>query len=148
MANFYIQSNIQVIPIEEIAFTDTNQKAKGIHSSIDRIFSNSTTDSCGSVTAGVQGGTTNCAGEASTPLSTFVTTGSHVYYLYIKNMDTAKSLQFQFSNNGSDWYTINTLNPGDSMLITPETTVASFVISNANSSAVSIEYLAYSVNEA
>ena len=38
MANFYIRSTSQVIPIEEITFTDTNQKAKGIHSTIDKVF--------------------------------------------------------------------------------------------------------------
>ena len=43
MANFSIQANIQVLPLEEITFTDTTQKAKGIHSSIDRSFSSSMT---------------------------------------------------------------------------------------------------------
>lgn len=38
MANFSIQTSIQVIPLEEITFTDTSQKAKGIHSTIDRVF--------------------------------------------------------------------------------------------------------------
>jgi len=41
MANFSIQSSIQVIPIEEITFTDTSQKVKGIHSTIDKVFGSS-----------------------------------------------------------------------------------------------------------
>jgi len=45
MANFSIQTSIQVIPLEEITFTDTSQKAKGIHSTIDRVFGSVTTTS-------------------------------------------------------------------------------------------------------
>jgi len=43
MADFSIRTSVQVIPIEEVSFTDTTQKAKGIHSTIDRSFGSTVT---------------------------------------------------------------------------------------------------------
>jgi len=52
-STFTIESTIQVIPLEEITFTDTTQKAKSIHSSIDKICNSSTTSSHGSVSTNI-----------------------------------------------------------------------------------------------
>lgn len=145
MANFSIRTSVQVVPIEQIAFADATQTASGIHSTIDRSFAASITTNCGTVIAKVQGGTTVIPGEQTTFLSSFITGGTHLYYLYIKNIGagaiTLKSL------DGVSIITLSTLQPNGFLVLTPEATFATLYINNPNVANNSIEFMAYSYDE-
>ena len=95
MANFYIQSNIQVIPIEEIAFTDTNQKAKGIHSTIDKVFGATSTASLGTTATNIFASTISVAGYSGGTLASLlgISVDATIAFLYIKINNPAHTHQ-------------------------------------------------------
>ena len=86
MANFSIQANIQVLPLEEITFTDTTQKAKGIHSTIDRSFSSSMTKAVSTNSDRVKGITYTAPSATGVTLDSILELGKPVAikFLYMK----------------------------------------------------------------
>lgn len=54
MANFSIRTSAQILPLEEIAFTDTTTKSKGIHSTLDKSFSATMEDAYGTTATNIQ----------------------------------------------------------------------------------------------
>jgi hypothetical protein len=86
MANFSIISNIQVIPVEEITFTDTNQKVKGIHSNIDSTSGSSYELLIGTNANNVRKKTFNPDGDYNVPLGQILTLSNaqYVNFLFVK----------------------------------------------------------------
>ncbi len=84
MANFYIRAGINVIPIEEITFTDTSQKARGVHSQIDSISASSYEKLIGAVAGDIVKKTYNPPNNTGESLDTILSTQpSYVNFLYI-----------------------------------------------------------------
>jgi hypothetical protein len=143
MADFSIQTNIQILPLEEISFTDTTQKAKGIHSTIDRTFSGSFSKACGTVGAKIQNGSVSVEKETSVFVSEFVTGGTSLYYLYLKNTGTVTTT-LKYTEGEVD-HPICTIHAGQFCVISPEAGFAGFYLENLSSTIdVTVEYLAYS----
>jgi len=93
MANFSIRTNAQIIPLEEITYTDTTQKTKGIHSTIDRSFSANTDTSYATTATNVRQinidfEDDNITGETSFGSLTSITnTITFVYAVMTKDTD-------------------------------------------------------------
>jgi len=149
MADFSIQTNIQILPLEEISFTDTTQKAKSIHSTIDRTFSANYVMSTGGVATKIEATTKTLIGETMTQLADLVTGGTTIKYLYVRNITTtAQTLLLKFSSNGTDFSTINQIAQNQFMLITPEILASQLYFDNINVASILIELITYSVTEA
>ena len=146
MANFYIQTNINVIPIEEIAFTDTTQKAKSIHSSIDRMYSATAQASLGTTAANVSGHTLTMVGYASDSLSTLlgISASKRVGVLYIKVLSPTMTQQVTVqltSDDGAGTESAN-LYLGDQqnfLFLNCNLTADSIYLSNGYSSSITLE---------
>jgi archaellum component FlaG (FlaF/FlaG flagellin family) len=145
MANFSIRTSVQVVPIEQIAFADATQTASGIHSTIDRSFAASITTNCGTTIAKVQGGTTTIPGEETTFLSGFITGGTHLYYLYIKN--TGASAITLKSIDGASVLVVSTINPDGFLVLTPEAVFSNLYLDNPAVANCTIDFMAYSYDE-
>jgi len=146
MANFSIQTSIQVIPLEEITFTDTSQKAKGIHSTIDKTFSASSTMSTGGIATNIEATIKTLPGTTMTQLTDLITGGTTIKYLYVRNVTTtAQTLLLNFSSNGTDFSTINAIAQNQFMLLTPEILASQLYFDNPNATSILIELITYSV---
>ena len=103
MANFSIQANIQVLPLEEITFTDTTQKAKGIHSSIDRSFSATSTAELSTTAANVAAYTITMTANQADDLSTLLGLAADgVAIVFIKILSPVASQQVRVEIKAQD----------------------------------------------
>lgn len=111
MANFSIQANIQVLPLEEITFTDTTQKAKGIHSSIDRSFAATNTADLSTTASNVAAYTLTMTALQSNTLAALlsISVDAIIGIMYIKILSPTigqqASLQLKSEDGAGSEYT-------------------------------------------
>ena len=104
MANFSIQTSIQVIPLEEITFTDTSQKAKGIHSTIDKVFGGVLTASLGTTSTNVFASTISVAGYGGGTLASLlgISVDANIAFLYVKMNNPTMTQQANIQLKATD----------------------------------------------
>lgn len=118
MSNFYIDYKISAIPIEEVTFTDTNQKSRTVHSTINKILS-----------AGIERGFANSPGNiklasdytiTNTPVTLETILGANYeigFLLIVVNSKTQNNNpEIQVSLDGT-LYPITLLGVGDGCII-------------------------------
>ena len=148
MANFSIQANIQVLPLEEISFTDTTQKAKGIHSSIDRSFSATSTAQLSTTSTNVAAYTltipANTDGVLSTLLSISVDAGIAVMFVKILSPVITQQVLIQLKAEdgaGAEYANIYLGSQQEFVFLNLALIAEDIITSNAYSTAVTLEIL-------
>jgi len=113
MANFTTRASIQILPIEEILFTDTTQKSKGIHSTLDRTFSAEFTTTHGTVSTNIAYGSYSLDAFEPAVLSAFIGSIVDVNFLFIRLLTGAEGASITVSEDGTNWASVGLLYPGE-----------------------------------
>lgn len=113
MANFSTQVTVNVVPIEEISFTDTSQKAKGVKSDLDKTFSGSFTVSHGTNTANSVHTTGSIDKFESAVLSAFVSTMTDGNFIFLRLLTGSSGCGVTVSDDGIVWTSLALLYPGE-----------------------------------